>query len=144
MWFHRISVIIISELEARAVTRRCSIKQMFLKISQNSQETACARLSFLIKLQAQACNFIKKEALAQVMFSYENCKIFKNIYFIEHLRTTASEGSYFLRKIPTVSDDFKRSKVNQFFKIRLYQKQNLKTIFKLGKIKLIKTNASSV
>ena len=38
----------------------------------------------------QACNFIKKETLAQV-FSYEFCKISKNTFFIEHLRTTASE-----------------------------------------------------
>ena len=28
---------------------RCSIKKMFLKISQNSQENTCARVSFLIK-----------------------------------------------------------------------------------------------
>ena len=39
---------------------------MFLEISQESQENSCARVSFLIKLQAEACNFIKKETLAQV------------------------------------------------------------------------------
>ena len=37
----------------------------------------------------QACNFIKKETLAQV-FSCEFCEIFKNTIFTEHLRTTAS------------------------------------------------------
>ena len=37
----------------------------------------------------QACNFIKKETLAQV-FSCEFYEIFKNTYFEEHLRTTAS------------------------------------------------------
>ena len=52
------------------------IKKVFLKISQNSQENTCARVSFLIKLQASACNLIKKETLAQV-FSCEFCKIFK-------------------------------------------------------------------
>ena len=31
---------------------RFSIKKMFLKISQTSQENTCARASFLIKLQA--------------------------------------------------------------------------------------------
>ena len=36
---------------------------MFLKTSQNSQENTCARVSFLIKLQASACNFIKKVTL---------------------------------------------------------------------------------
>ena len=41
-------------------------KKVFLKVSQNSQENTCARISFLIKLQA--CTFIKKETLAH-MFS---------------------------------------------------------------------------
>ena len=34
------------------VARRCLVKKMFLEISQNSQENTCARVSFLIKLQA--------------------------------------------------------------------------------------------
>ena len=37
-----------------------------------------------------ACNFIKKEFLAQV-FSFEFCEILKNTYFTEHLRKIASE-----------------------------------------------------
>ena len=36
---------------SEAVARRCSVKQKFLEISQNSQKNACARVSFLIKLQ---------------------------------------------------------------------------------------------
>ena len=35
-----------------AVVQRCSVKKVFLEISQNSQENTCARASFLIKLQA--------------------------------------------------------------------------------------------
>ena len=35
-----------------AVVQRCSVKKMLLEISQNSQENNCARVSFLIKLQA--------------------------------------------------------------------------------------------
>ena len=34
-----------------AVAQRCSVKNVFLEISQNSQEYTCARVSFLIKLQ---------------------------------------------------------------------------------------------
>ena len=34
-----------------AVVRRCSVKKVFLEISQNSQENTCARVSFLNKLQ---------------------------------------------------------------------------------------------
>ena len=67
-----------------AVSRRCSVKVVFLanlqnsqentyarvslliklqavfvEISQNSQENTCARASFLTKLQADTCNFAK-------------------------------------------------------------------------------------
>ena len=38
---------------SEAVVRKCSIKKVFLEISQNSQENTCARGSFVIKLQAR-------------------------------------------------------------------------------------------
>ena len=75
----------------RSSHRRCSLKKVFLKISRNSQENTCARVSFLIKLHTfglrlKACKFIKKETLAQA-FSCEFCENFKNsAIFIEHLR----------------------------------------------------------
>ena len=74
-------------------------KKVFLKILQNSQENVCVRVSFLVKFQAYGlCNYIKKEPLELVFFC-EFYKIFKNTFFIEHLRTTAlsvtSFGSYF-------------------------------------------------
>ena len=53
--------------------------KVFLEISQNSQKTTCARAFFLIKLQAEACIFIKKETLAQV-FSCELWEISKNTF----------------------------------------------------------------
>ena len=34
------------------VAERCSVKEVFLEISQNSPENICARASILIKLQA--------------------------------------------------------------------------------------------
>ena len=37
---------------AEAVVQRCSVKKVFLKISQNSQEDTFVRDSFLIKLHA--------------------------------------------------------------------------------------------
>ena len=60
-----------------------SVFKNFIKFTGN----ACARISFLIKLHA--CNFIKKETLAQV-FSCEFFKIFKNTLFTEQLWRTAS------------------------------------------------------
>ena len=63
----------------------CSIKKLFLKISQNSQEETCARVSFL------ACNF-STETLAQV-FSCKFCEFFKTPFSSEHLWKTASLNS---------------------------------------------------
>ena len=37
-----------------AVVRKCSVKEVFLEISQNSLENNCARVSLLIKLQVSA------------------------------------------------------------------------------------------
>ena len=49
-------------------------KAVFLEISENSQENTCARVSFLIKLLAEACNFIKKETLVHIFF----CEVLQN------------------------------------------------------------------
>ena len=75
-------------IDYRTATGGVLLKKMFLKISQNSVENTCARVFFLIKLQA-ACNFIKTETLAQV-FSREFCENFKSTFFTEHHRATAS------------------------------------------------------
>ena len=48
---------IIYYLEAAA--QICSVKKVFLEISENSQENNCARVSILIKMQPQGCNFVK-------------------------------------------------------------------------------------
>ena len=87
-------------------------KKVFLEISQNSQESTCARVSFLIKLKAQACNFIEKETLTQV-FSCEFCGISKSTFscrtssvaasVINNFKTSFSicfEISYALKKRP--------------------------------------------
>ena len=36
---------------AEVVVWRCSVKKVFLEISQNSQENTCAKVFYLIKLQ---------------------------------------------------------------------------------------------
>ena len=58
----------------------------FAKFTGNT----CARVSFLIKLQASACNFIKKETLTQV-FSCEFCKVSKNAFSYRTPPVAASE-----------------------------------------------------
>ena len=84
-----------------AVVQRCSVKKVFLEISQNSQRTTCVRVSFSIKLQAW--NFIRKETLAQV-FSCEFCEISKNTFSYRTPLVDASGGSTFYH---SVSYDYK-------------------------------------
>ena len=43
---------VINLVATEPVAQRCSVKKMFLEISQNSQENTCAKVSSLIKLQA--------------------------------------------------------------------------------------------
>ena len=56
-------------LTSEAVVPRCSVKKVFLELSQNSQENTRARFSLLVKLQASSLQlyFIKKETLTQVI-----------------------------------------------------------------------------
>ena len=45
-------VSILFKVVVRSSQQRCSVKKVFLEISQNSQENTFVRASFLIKLQA--------------------------------------------------------------------------------------------
>ena len=49
---YRIQNVSYQLLEKQSFKDRCSLKKVFLEITQNSQENNCARVSFLIKLQA--------------------------------------------------------------------------------------------
>ena len=69
----------------RSSHRRCSIKKVFLEISQNLQENTCARVSFLIKLQAWPTTLLKKR-LWQRCFPVNFVKFLRRPFFTEHLR----------------------------------------------------------
>ena len=43
--------------QSEAVVRRCSVKNVFLEISQNSQEKTCARVFFLNKVAGLLFNY---------------------------------------------------------------------------------------
>ena len=62
-----------------AVAQTCSVKKVLLEISQNSQEHVCARVSFLINLQAPPVTLLKKR-VAQA-FSCKFREISKNTFF---------------------------------------------------------------
>ena len=74
--------------EFRSSHQRCSMKKGVLR---NLTKFTCARVSFLISCKAQVCDFIKKEAVAQ-MFSCKFCEFSKNTFFTEHLRAIAPES----------------------------------------------------
>ena len=56
-----------------------------------SLKNTCVRASSVLKLQAETCNFINKETLAQVFFS-EFCNIFRNTFFFK----TPSNDCFYL------------------------------------------------
>ena len=58
-------------------------KDLLKNFAKNTRKQLCHSL-FFESLRALACNFIKKESLAQV-FSCKFFDIFKNTFFIEHL-----------------------------------------------------------
>ena len=90
-----------------AVSQRWSVKKVFLKILQNSQENTCARVSFLIKLLVWGLQLCLEKTPAQV-FSCEFSEISKNTFFTEHLQATTS-----VFKMQFLS--FSRSKYPKFF-----------------------------
>ena len=86
------------QIKSEAVVHRCSVNKVLLEISQNSQENTRARvLSFLIKLQPSACDFIKKEAVAQVC-SCKFCEVYKSTFFQRTLLVVASVKYKFMLK----------------------------------------------
>ena len=93
-------IIILSVLET--ATRRFSIKKVLLTISQNSHDSTCARVSFLIKLQAlglspffnkvaglRPTTLLKQETLTQAL-SCEFCESFENTFFYRKSLVAAS------------------------------------------------------
>ena len=63
-------------INSEAVARRCLVfKEVFLKISQNSQENTCTRASFLIKLKT----------IWRRCFLVNFAKFIRPPFFIEHL-----------------------------------------------------------
>ena len=76
--------------KTKSSVRGAPQEKVFEENLQSSWENTYARASFLIELQASACNFIERETLAQV-FCHEFCEISKKIFFTEHLWATVSD-----------------------------------------------------
>ena len=67
-----------------AATQRCSIKKVFLEISQNSKENTCAKVSFLIKLQTAPATLLKRR-LWHRCFAVNFAKFLRAPFVTEHL-----------------------------------------------------------
>ena len=82
------------QIHDRGSDQRCSLKKLFLEISQNPQENTCARDSFLIKLQASGlrpANLLKKR-LWHCCFPVYFVKFLRTLFFKEHPWMTASNS----------------------------------------------------
>ena len=60
---------------SEAATRSVLSKKMFLKISQNSQENTCARVTFLIKLQALLPSYRNQSPVDDYFWFSTNLKV---------------------------------------------------------------------
>ena len=68
------------EKNFRSNHHRCSIKKIFSKISQNSQQNTCTRVSFLIKLQGSGLQLYKKRDSCTDAFLW-NLRNFQEHFF---------------------------------------------------------------
>ena len=93
-----------------AVARRCSVKKVFLEISQKSQENTYARVSFLIKLQASGLQLYQKRDSGTGIFC-EFCEIFKSTF---SYRTSPVAASEFNKIRDHVSNKTKREAIKEF------------------------------
>ena len=96
-----------NSLGIKSIHQRCSLKKVVLRnFTKFTRKHLCQGLFF--NEVVEACNYIKKETLAQVF----SCEISKNIFFIEHLWTTAFRGI-----TQAYSDPCQTSKMERFAKI---------------------------
>ena len=71
-------------LLSRSILKEVFCKKNVFRNSQNSQENTCVRIFLKIKLQTEACNFIKKKLLHRC-FSVNFAKFLRTPFLTEHL-----------------------------------------------------------
>ena len=86
-----------------AVLRRCTVKRLFLRISENSQENTCTQDSFY-------------QSYRSPVLSCEFCEIFKSTYFVKDWWTAAYENHAYLNSIEQFPE-FQSDEGNQKFRI---------------------------
>ena len=105
--------------------QRCSRKK---GVRRNFAKFTGKHLCQSLFFKPQACNFIKKETLAQV-FSCEFCETSKNTFFTEHLWATASECLQYVRCRSSVWNFPVVSFFKIFFIWKTYFQEHLRVFF---------------
>ena len=72
--------------ESKAVTQKCSVKQVLLETSQNSRENTCARFSFFNKVAGLRSATLLKKRLWHGCFPVTFAKFIRTPFLKEHLR----------------------------------------------------------
>ena len=124
-----------SSSHKKAFAQTCSVKKVFFEISQNSQENTCARVSFLIKLQAPPATLLKKR-LWHSCFPVSFAKFLRTPFLTEHLRRlllysyyiTILEGSL-CEKIRKISYIYGLFTWTKNIRKKVFQKKTAKLIF---------------
>ena len=78
------SFTLMTSLMKEAVVRRCSVKKVFLQVSQNSQENTCARVSFNKVAGLSPATLLKKR-LWHRCFPVDFVKFLRTPFIIEHV-----------------------------------------------------------
>ena len=73
---------LMSQITSEAVARRSSVKNMFLKMSQNSQENTCVGVSFFMVSLCKVAGLRLRHSCFLLNFA----KFLRTPFFIEHLR----------------------------------------------------------
>ena len=85
---------------SKAVAKSCSIKKAFLKISQNLQEIACARVSFLKKRLWHRCFLVNFAKFLRTSFLTEHLRwlllTFQSESTLYSFRTSCSKQAQYL------------------------------------------------
>ena len=101
-------------------------KKGVLEISQNSQESTCVRVSFLIKSQVWGCNSTQKETLAYVL-SCQFWEISKKIFYYRTPLVAASVFLLFLSR-PRHVDESSNNRKHRLYWQSIYASVNITTL----------------
>ena len=91
-----------------AVVQKCSVKKVFLEISEHSQENTCARVSFFNKVAGLKPATLLKKRLWHRCFPMNAVKFLRTPFHIEHLWWLLLKRSYICYHIICVTVPLKK------------------------------------